>query len=348
MASESKKDLTTEAALQAVEDALALDLSLEGEALKPNDPALDAPLSDPDFAELESKLAEAANDLRQQDAQAGESLPPPGSGLKPRKPSAAKPSAAKAPSPAREEQQFAADAGLSPANDDRRDAAANLVYALQRQSSPRIYWLAGTLSIAWLALCGAAAWFALRDGYIQAGAIGNLAWVAIAAAVIVPVLLFWAFASMLRRAQEMRIAARTMTEAAIRLLQPEEVAADSVATIGRAIRREVASIGDGVERALGRAAELETLVQSEVRNLERSYTDSEIRLRGLVNELAAERVEIVNHAEKLRESLSHTHSGLTDELDQVTGRIQSSIDEATVRMSNALRMRHENITSTLS
>ena len=36
-------------------------------------------------------------------------------------------------------------------------------------------------------------------------------------------------------------------------------------------------------------------------------------------------------------SLSYTDSGLTEELDLVTGRIQSSIDEATVRMSDALR-----------
>ncbi|HSO48053.1 MAG TPA: hypothetical protein VLQ68_08990, partial [Rhizobiaceae bacterium] len=333
MASESKKDLTTEAALQAIEDELALDLSLDsGKAEKP-ETAAEEPLFDADFAELETKLAEAANDLRRQNAETA--VPRAGSGLRPKR-SAAAPASRSAPSPAapaREEQTFAADAGLAPANDDKRNKAADLVYALQRQSSPRIYWFAGFLGLAWLALCGAVGFFAIRDGLFQPSAMSSLSWVALGGAIVVPLLLFWAFAAMIKRAHEMRLAARTMTEAAIRLLQPEEVAADSIATIGRAIRREVASIGDGVERALGRASELETMVQSEVRNLERSYTDSEIRLRGLVSELSAERVEIVNHAERLRESLSYTHSGLTDELEQVTGRIQSSIDEATVRMN---------------
>jgi hypothetical protein len=64
MASESKKDITTEAALQAVEDALALEAAPEGDTA-PSGKDLD--LFDPDFAELELKLAEAANDLRRQD-----------------------------------------------------------------------------------------------------------------------------------------------------------------------------------------------------------------------------------------------------------------------------------------
>ena len=76
------------------------------------------------------------------------------------------------------------------------------------------------------------------------------------------------------------------------MLQPETVASDSVATVGNAIRREVAAIGDGVERAIARAGELEFLVQKEVMNLERSYSDSEVRLRRLVEDIGNERSEI--------------------------------------------------------
>jgi len=60
-------------------------------------------------------------------------------------------------------------------------------------------------------------------------------------------------------------------------------------TLSQAIRREVASMGDGIERALARASELETLVRSEVSNLERSYSDNERRVRSLIDELASER-----------------------------------------------------------
>ena len=48
-------------------------------------------------------------------------------------------------------------------------------------------------------------------------------------------------------------------------------------SVGQAIRREVAAMGDGVERALARAGELETLVHNEVASLERAYSDNELR-----------------------------------------------------------------------
>ena len=51
----------------------------------------------------------------------------------------------------------------------------------------------------------------------------------------------------------------------MRLAEPEALATEQVVTLSQAIRREVASMGDGIERALARASELETLVRSEVR-----------------------------------------------------------------------------------
>ena len=69
-----------------------------------------------------------------------------------------------------------------------------------------------------------------------------------------------------------------MAEAALRFGEPETIARDAVVTVGQAIRREVAAMGDGVERALARAAELETLVNNEVAALERAYNDNEMRI----------------------------------------------------------------------
>jgi len=73
----------------------------------------------------------------------------------------------------------------------------------------------------------------------------------------------------------MRLIAQSMASVALRLSEPEEIARDSVVTVGQAIRREVAAMGDGVERALARAAELEALVANEVSALERAYNDNE-------------------------------------------------------------------------
>ena len=93
----------------------------------------------------------------------------------------------------------------------------------------------------------------------------------LAVAIIVPIILFWGFAVMVRRAQDMRLAAQSMTEVAFRLAEPEGLANDRVMMVGQAVRREVAAMGEGIERTLARAVELETLVHTEVNELERAY-----------------------------------------------------------------------------
>ena len=62
-------------------------------------------------------------------------------------------------------------------------------------------------------------------------------------------------------------------------------------------------MGDGVERALARAAELEALVHNEVSALERAYNDNEVRIRDLLTELSNQRETLVNQAEHVRNAL---------------------------------------------
>ena len=99
-----------------------------------------------------------------------------------------------------------------------------------------------------------------------------------------PVLLFYFLASLSWRGQELRMIAQSMAQVAIRFSEPEGAASDSMVTVGQAIRREVAAMGDGVERAIARAGELETLVANEVSALERAYSDNEVRIRALLQE----------------------------------------------------------------
>jgi hypothetical protein len=105
-----------------------------------------------------------------------------------------------------------------------------------------------------------------------------------------------------------------MTEVAVRLAEPETIAAGQMVTLSQAIRREVASMGDGIERALARASELETLVRSEVSNLERSYSDNERRVRSLVDELATERESILTNADRVRGAIALAHDNLSRDL----------------------------------
>src|SRR5690606_11279240 len=151
---------------------------------------------------------------------------------------------------------------------------------------------------------------------------------AIVVGILLPVMLFFAFAIMMARARDLRNAARSMAEVALRLAEPETVAADRIMSVGQAVRREVSAMNEGIERTIARATELETLVHSEVNALERSYADNELRVRTLVQELGAEREAIVSHAERIRSSISGAHEQLKDELssagDSIASRIATS------------------------
>src|SRR5690606_2789860 len=151
---------------------------------------------------------------------------------------------------------------------------------------------------------------------------------AIVVGILLPVMLFFAFAIMMARAHELRSAARSMAEVALRLSEPETVATDRIMSVGQAVRREVSAMNEGIERTIARATELETLVHSEVNALERSYSDNEMRVRTLVQELGAEREAIVSHAERIRSSISGAHEQLKDELasagDNITQRLATS------------------------
>lgn len=139
--------------------------------------------------------------------------------------------------------------------------------------------------------------------------------------ILVPILLFYAFAIMLSRAQDMRNAARSMAEVALRLSDPETIASERIMTVGQAVRREVSAMNEGIERTIARATELETLVHSEVNALERSYADNEMRVRGLVHELGSERDAIVNHAERIRSSISGVHEQIKEDMSLATEEI---------------------------
>ena len=160
-------------------------------------------------------------------------------------------------------------------------------------------------------------------------------------------MLFWGIAMLIWRSQEMRMVSRTMTEVALRLAEPENIAKESVVTVSQAIRREVAAMGDGIERALARASELEVLVHNEVASLERSYTDNELRVRRLIDELVTEREAIVQNAERVRQAIRGSHDSLSADLAGITDQIAVGADGAAKRISDLLAARSQAITQTL-
>jgi hypothetical protein len=204
-------------------------------------------------------------------------------------------------------------------------SVGNLLYALQRRPSYTPFCTALLLSLVWFGLGTAFGFSVWGEEMAGLGGVEDVRGaphlLGLAIAIAGPIILFWGMAVLIWRSQEMRIVSRTMTEVAIRLAEPENIAKESVVTVSQAIRREVAAMGDGIERALARASELEVLVHNEVASLERSYTDNELRVRRLVEELVTEREAIVQNAERVRMAIRGSHDSMSSDLAGITDQI---------------------------
>src|SRR5450756_1693921 len=160
------------------------------------------------------------------------------------------------------------------ANDDR-ETIGQILQAIQKGRPARnVYTLATLFGAVWLIGCAllTVSFLPSLQAAVGQGAGGTLVLGGLAALFFAPVLLFYFLASLSWRGQELRMIAQSMAQVAIRFSEPEGAASDSMVTVGQAIRREVAAMGDGVERAIARAGELETLVANEVSALERAYS----------------------------------------------------------------------------
>ena len=318
MATQSKVNDPTEAALSAIEEAL--NLSSAQPPVRPEPPLGQAvagpetdPLRLPDIRDSELFPEVRVDKGRDRAARGG------------RDPLLANPSPApdgtRRPEPGR------------PANDDRR-AVGEILQALQVRPSRTPYLLAFLASALWLGVFGSYAWS--RWG----AELSTDAMLAIrpetglfAFAALSPVVICFVLALLYVRAQEMRLVARSMTQVAIRLAEPENAGSDAVISLSQAIRREVAAMGDGIERAVARAGELETLVHSEVATLERAYGENEIRIRALIDELVVQREAILSNADRVRASISGSHDNLKEELSAASLRIADAVGEAGARVT---------------
>src|SRR5260370_1012976 len=204
-----------------------------------------------------------------------------------------------------------------PANDDR-ESIGQILRTLQRRPARTSYVLASVFAAVWVIAGLALGRVYLPNIQETLGPSGLTAPVLVVLGVIylAPVVFFYVLAHMAWRSQELRLIAQSMAEVAMRLAQPETVARESIVTVGQAIRREVAAMGDGVERALARAAELETLVANEVSALEHAYNDNEGRIRALLQDLGGQRDTLVGQARRVRRAINSGHLALSHDLPE--------------------------------
>ena len=234
------------------------------------------------------------------------------------------------------------------ANDDQQ-SIGRILRALQDRPARTSYFVAAMFSAAWVVGCLALSWAYLADfnAALGPGHSPAAAMIGLGAAALLPIIFFFGIAHMAWRSQELRLITQSMAQVAMRLAEPESVARDSIVTVGQAIRREVAAMGDGVERALARAGELETLVQNEVAALERTYSDNEVRIRGLLQDLANQRDTLVGQAEQVRSAINNVHIDLTQDLSTISDLVGQQVNEAAQRITHSLAEKGEHITLAL-
>ena len=223
------------------------------------------------------------------------------------------------------------------ANDDR-ETIGQILQALQKGRPARsVYTFATVFAGIWLAACAALTLAFLPSLQAAMGqGSGALVLGGLVALFFAPVMLFYFLASLVWRGQEMRMIAQAMAQVAIRFSEPEGSTADSMVTVGQAIRREVAAMGDGIERAIARAGELETLVANEVAALERAYTDNEVRIRALLQDIAHQRDNLVGQAEQVRSAISGVQIDLRHDIALISDAIASRVDEVAKSITSAL------------
>jgi hypothetical protein len=234
------------------------------------------------------------------------------------------------------------------ANDDRA-TIGQMLAALRRRPSYTPYLVAAATAVVWTAGSIATTYAysdQLLDIFSTTGS-SVAAMIGIGSAIVLPVIVFFVLAQLVRRSQDLRLVAETMAEVAMQLAQPETSAREQIVTVGHAIRREVAAMGDGVERALARAAELEALVHNEVSALERAYNDNEVRIRDLLSELTNQRETLVNQAEQVRNAIASVHLDLSHDITSVGDLVSDKVNEVAQRVTRSLTEKGEHITLAL-
>jgi hypothetical protein len=226
-------------------------------------------------------------------------------------------------------------APLGAANDDRQ-TVGQILAKMHRTPSRAPYLVALVVSILWTV--GQLLYARARYGEEFAAMRGisqffdQPFFVPLVALIGLPIVAFFAFAAFYRRSQQMHFVASAMAEITSRFAEPEGIASDAFVSVGQQIRREVAALGDGMERAVARAAELESVVRAEVATLERAYDENESRVRALVENLQSERDGIVTHAQRLQESIVNVHQAYNLDVEGVSEKVNNSITEVTNRV----------------
>lgn len=157
-----------------------------------------------------------------------------------------------------------------PANEN--DAfATNSLQAIRERTSTTPIWSAVALSLVWLAI-----WTVVYiPSVAQTGSPLSLNNLPVTMRTlltgVIPVLAFITLGYLIYRANQISNVSQALMQTAMRLVRPQDIATESLASVSQLVRSEVDQLVGGVEHAVQRASELEGAVHKEIANLERAF-----------------------------------------------------------------------------
>lgn len=200
------------------------------------------------------------------------------------------------------------------ANDDIAHAA-ELLEEIKSDSNKKPIMAAFGFTVLWIILCIAVGLSLFNSGMVDVDAVTLTSFpvlFSIAAVLFIPCVLSWGVAVFLYRARELHQISLSLAYTALHLTQPEDMASDSIATIGQAVRREVAAMGDGIDRAINRATTLESKFRNEVGNIQGFYKNNENIFAKIITNLEKERERMASTGEDLESRLPKMLDGLKE------------------------------------
>ncbi|WP_412057864.1 hypothetical protein [Bartonella sp. DGB2] len=243
---------------------------------------------------------------------------------------------------------------LHAANDTTNDKGIrpSLFQLHPEQSVSRLYWGTTALSSLWAAGGAFIANHLAPAGLSSLTAIGNFlitpTGFMITAGTLAPILLFWSFAQLAKRATQLQNIASMITDAALRISDPYSASSEQMMAVSHTVRQEVALMNEGIERTLSRAVELEALMQGEVQNLQRAYAENESRIHTLMKELNNEREAILNHAARVQSTIVSTQDQLNEEFGAIASTIASDVGHVAKTLAETLQKQGEELIAKLS